>query len=562
MYSHPSRLLRALLIVAASGAAGVGAHANPAWTATRTHALYLGTLRAGAAVQPGHVLHVVVSLRLRDQAGLDAITEALTTGRSTRHIDSAEFLSRFAPAAADAEAVAAHLRTAGFTNVTIAKNRLIISADGTAATAKAAFNADLRQVAIDGRNAFANVTDVQVPAHLAGIVNGVKGLQTVYLPRVQLTRVDPIANVRRPGTAAGDIVPHQLTEFETIYDAAALPTGAKTTVGIIASGDISQTLLDVPFWAGERGIAAPAIEQVVVGTPGAPDANSTVEWDLDGETSVAAAGGELQKIVYYVGTKLDGPSLTEAYNQAVSDNVAKIVNVSIGGCETGNDEATDDPIFQTAVAQGQTFTVASGDSGAYTCGTKNGGVSYPASSPYVVAVGGTQIQTANQTTWVAETGWSCSSFLNCFQLFGIHGGSGGGASKVEKAPTWQLSSGVLGASQMRGVPDIAFDADFDSGGLMYANGLHYQVAGTSMAAPMFMGFWARMQSKHGNTLPFPSSSLYKYGVQKTYAAKMFHDITAGNNGGQAAAAGWDYVTGFGSLDVGQFSALVDKLVDK
>jgi xanthomonalisin len=173
--------------------------------------------------------------------------------------------------------------------------------------------------------------------------------------------------------------------------------------------------------------------------------------------------------------------------------------------------------------------------------------SYPAVSPYVMAVGGTTLSTTNGSTWAGETAWSCTSAASCQQSSG--GGAGGGPSLTEKAPSWQIASGVLGSSTQRGVPDISFDASPDSGALVLIDGTQQQIGGTSLAAPLWAGFWARIQSQDGNTLPFPAPTLYQGGASHP---EWFHDVTSGNQG-YAAAAGWDYASGWGSVQVDHFA---------
>jgi subtilase family serine protease len=98
---------------------------------------------------------------------------------------------------------------------------------------------------------------------------------------------------------------------------------------------------------------------------------------------------------------------------------------------------------------------------------------------------------------------------------------------------------------MRGVPDIAFQAY--AGTNVIVNGVLTDVAGTSLSSPLFVGSFARLQSIHANTVGFPAAYFYEYGALRPAAA--FHDITSGSNGAYTASTGWDYVTGWGSLDV-------------
>src|SRR6185312_1688703 len=116
------------------------------------------------------------------------------------------------------------------------------------------------------------------------------------------------------------------------------------------------------------------------------------------------------------------------FSKATTSGQVRIVNVSIGGCETGsetNGAATGDSVFQEADAEGVTFSISSGDSGADECGDGGTTPSWPADSQYVVAVGGTTLSTSG-TTWTGETPWS---------------GTGGSPSTLEAMPSWQQGVG-------------------------------------------------------------------------------------------------------------------------
>jgi xanthomonalisin len=144
--------------------------------------------------------------------------------------------------------------------------------------------------------------------------------------------------------------------------------------------------------------------------------------------------------------------------------------------------------------------------------------------------------------------WSCTSASSCQQS--SSGGAGGGPSLTENAPSWQTSAGVLGSSTKRGVPDISFDASPNSGALVLINGSQVQIGGTSLAAPLWAGFWTRIQAAHGNTLAFPASTIYSGAAANP---SWFHDVTSGNQG-YAAGTGWDYASGYGSVQIANFSA--------
>jgi pseudomonalisin len=544
------KMKRLSALMATVFAVSAHAAATEAWVATGTRAhdpraaVHVAPLRAGEQVD------IVVSLRPRDKAGLDALSARLMAGGQGVHpLSPAEFMARHAPSAAQAQAVVDYLRAQGFSHIEVAPNRLLVSATGTAGAIRSAFKADLHEYDVDGRRAYANVTDALVPAHLASTVLGVVGLQNVHMMHTQARR---LAHGDAASTQASGGV--RMTDFPAIYGASSLPRAGLGNVGIITSGSLTQTIADLKSFAASAGYSMPPVVTTVVGSAGA-GTSGTDEWNLDTQAVLAAAGGQLEQMILYNVANLSDASLTKAYNQAVTDGSARAINVSLGACETdeASIEPTQDAIFQTAVAQGQMFSVSSGDAGAYECGATAGRAqSYPAASPYVMAVGGTTLSTTAGNTWAGETAWSCASASSCQS-----GGGGGGPSLTETAPSWQLASGVLGTSTRRGVPDISFDAAPGTGALVLVDGQPVQIGGTSLGAPLWTGFWARIQSTHNWLSNNPARVMYSQGAAHP---QWFHDVTSGNQGYQARP-GWDYATGWGSVQVANFSAAFGQPVE-
>jgi subtilase family serine protease len=538
------KIVAALVLGAFAMSSQAAAPATQTWvTAAKAHdvgsAVHVGLLRAGEPVR------VVVSLKLRNKGELDAFTDRMMSGHGQKPMTSAEFMERHAPTAEQAERVAAHLRAHGFVNVEVAPNRLLVTADGTAASVKEAFQAELHEYDVKGRKAYANATDAKVPESLSDTVLGVLGLQTVHLFHTMYQTAKTEGGANQYATVG--VNP---SAFGSIYGAASMPSATNATIGIITQGSVTQTITDLKSFASSAGYPVPPVSTVVVGTASS-DTSGMVEWNMDTQSSLASAGGTIKSMLLYDVNSLSDADLTSGYNRAVTDNLARAINVSLGGCETSfsGSEATQDQIFQTAVAQGQMFSISSGDSGAYECGATGGKAqSYPAVSPYVMAIGGTTLSTTNGNTWAGETVWSCTSASNCQQS--ASGGAGGGPSLTENAPSWQTAAGVLGTSTKRGVPDIAFDAAPSSGALVLVQGQNEQVGGTSLAAPIWTGFWSRIQSANGNSLPFPAQTIYQGAASH---ANWFHDVTSGNQG-YAAGTGWDYASGYGSVQVANLAS--------
>jgi pseudomonalisin/xanthomonalisin len=509
-------------------------------TRTRAHPVAGATLRGTLA--PGETVDIVVALKLRNPDKLDAKVKALTEPGNTsfRHwLGRKEIERDHAPTATDARAVANYLTDAHFTNVKIASNRLLVTATGSAEAVRRAFHTEIGHFVRDGREGIANTADVEVPAPLGGTILSVLGLQT-------LNRMHPVSQRAAAVQLTGSVHGINPVNFPLAYGAVNLPSAASTAVGIITEGDMTQTITDLHQFEANNNL--PTINPTVVAVGGpSGDKRYFYEWNIDSQTIQGMAGGQVKQMLFYTAQSLSDADITLAFNQAVAENIAAVINVSLGECESDAQAdgslAADDQIFQLAIAQGQTFSASSGDSGSNECvdslGTPVTGAFYPASSPYVIAVGGTTLYTDANGNYGGETVWS---------------GTGGSPSLIEAKPAWQ--NGVVSGS-FRGVPDVAFDADPGSGTIVVVNGANQQWGGTSVASPIFVGSWARIQSANNARLGFPATWIYSHGAQHTPA---FHDVTSGSNGDYSAGVGWDYTTGFGSFDVAATAVLTQSAI--
>jgi xanthomonalisin len=509
---RPQTLVAAIALVVAASVAPMAAHAAESVASSAT-ALRRGDVVLGA-LPSSHPMHISVALKLRNADQLKSFIAAAgkrgtrTFGQTMSHD---QLMADHAPTAAQAQRVAAYLHQFGFTNIVIAPNRLLVSADGTADSAQQAFMASFVRVrARDGRDTYANTHDVHIPASLQDTVLSVIGLQDVHRPHL--------------GLQTQAVTGHNPTEFSSIYGANSVATGAGVTVGIITQGKITQTITDLNTFTANNGL--PTVVTSTVNTNGtSTDTSGIGEWNLDSQDIVGMAGGQVGKIIFYNIPTLSNANLTADINTAVSANAAKIINVSLGECETDaqgdGSAAAQDQSFQTAVAQGQTFSISTGDSGADECA--NGGTtpSWPAASQYVIAAAGTTLN-ASTTTWSSETVWS---------------GSGGSESTFEPKPSWQ----TLWSGTHRGVADIAFDADPNSGSKVIVNGSIQQIGGTSLSAPLFAGAWSRVIATKGTAVGFAGPLIY------ALPQSDFHDVVSGNNAGSTATTGYDLASGRGSL---------------
>jgi subtilase family serine protease len=305
-----------------------------------------------------------------------------------------------------------------------------------------------------------------------------------------------------------------------------------------------------------------------------PDVSGQDEWDLDSQTSTGMAGN-VKALYFYVATTLTDSDTSIDFDRFKTDDIAKAGSASFGECEIfpmlDGAEVVEDGIFGQAAAQGQTVFSSAGDNGT-TCpvgastgvpGTGLPAQSYPGVSPYVVSVGGTTLVTNTGTgTYDAEVAWY---------------GTGGGLSITETAPFWQAGvvSPVATTAAFKEVPDVAMDADPNTGADIYVDGVLTGVGGTSLSSPLSLGVWARLQTYHANKLGFAAPLFYReYQQNTTYNSTLslyvpptpplgaltqliggFHDVITGTNG-TPALPGYDTTTGVGTFDISkQFTDL-------
>lgn len=286
---------------------------------------------------------------------------------------------------------------------------------------------------------------------------------------------------------------------------------------------------------------------------------ATPEAQLDLETMIGLAPAA--NIIVYAVPEMINEYIEDAYNQALSDGKASVVNSSFGECETIDPsfETISDNIAMGAAAQGMTFSAAAGDSGrdcwnpfgggssgSSPTGDYQQGVASPASGPHFVAVGGTQSGS------IAHPGApNTGSIANPRVWSDTVGAGGSGVSTVWTPPPYQV--GLTGASPSgRSVPDIVLPAADDD---IFYEGQWFDVWGTSWASPTNVA----MQAEINQVCKAP-----QWGINELYNAFAktgykydFIDVTEGRNTwygngdnpagirGNAATTGFDNVSGIG-----------------
>ncbi len=371
---------------------------------------------------------------------------------------------------------------------------------------------------------------IQLPPELQGAVVAVLGLDDRPQARPKFRR--------QPSTPSSPLTPPAVA---TAYGLASGASAAGVCVALIElGGGFEQADLTAYF----QGLGVPAPDVVAVPVDSGSNAPTGSADGPDGEVmldiEVLGAVAPGVSIAVYFAPNTD-QGFADAISAAVHDatNKPAIISISWGGPEstyTATATSAFEGAFTDAALVGTTVFVAAGDSGS-TDGVNDGlaHVDYPASSPQVVACGGTRLVLSG-TTIASEVVWN--------DLPG-GGATGGGVSANFPVPAWQQQAGVPpsanpGGGTGRGVPDVAGDADPDTGYQVRIDGQDTVVGGTSAVAPLWAALTSLAVAQAGKPLGFINPTLY------ASAASDFDDITTGNNGAYSAGTGWDACTGLGT----------------
>lgn len=430
------------------------------------------------------------------------------------------------PVASAGQRATAFLESKGF-DVT-ASSPWLITATGTAGQSLAAFGAVL---VTDHRGQITSRRPVDVPRDLAGDVSAVIGLEA--MPKWR-------PNAVRKGLTAADL--------RSAYQIRApIHSAAGMTVATAQFSGWERT--DLETYAAATGQPMPKLTERSIGgaDPGLPDGTGgQIEVALDHEALLAAAPGADHVIFFGHNSPVGAAQLYDAVATAAENDGFDVLSISWGFCELeiprGTLIAINDAMARI-VAAGKTVFAAAGDDGAFDCDNPRYAatpvVNFPASSPYVVGVGGSQLTRTAAGAW-AEVGWNDTTPGRAAAA------GGGGFSRVFARPDWQpmtTADDVSGPAR-RMVPDIAALADPTSGfGIFVRSDGGWGVGGgTSLASPVAAGHFASALAAVGK-LDGLGRALHPI----LYAnPQAFRDIVAGDNFVYAAAAGYDRVAGLGA----------------
>lgn len=495
-----------------------------------------GGRRIGPA-DPNERIQVTVFLRRGDAKPFPAI-DALgaRSGPNRKYLSREEFVAAYGARPQDLAAIRRFAEQYGLKVSSESAERRTVLLTGTLQAFGDAFEVQLARWEHPTGTYRCRTGALTIPAELDEVVQGVFGLDNRPQAKTHF-------RVRKKVSAQAAAVSYSPVQVADAYDFPSGSNGSGQCIGIVELGG-GYNAQDLQAFFSGLGIATPNVTPVSVdGAANSPtgDANGPdAEVELDIEVAGAVAAGA--QIAVYFAPNTDAGFL-DAVTTAIHDTNLNpsILSISWGGPESSWTQQAMDSLnsaCQDAVTMGLTVLVASGDDGSsdgVSSGTPT--VDFPASSPYVTGCGGTKLQISGSTI-TSEQVWN--------DLSQNEGATGGGVSESFAIPAFQASAGVPKAPNGfagRGVPDVAGDADPETGYNVVVDGQQSVIGGTSAVAPLWAGLVALINQSLGKNAGYLNPLLYTMNVESA-----MHEITTGNNGAYSAGPGWNPCTGLGSPD--------------
>jgi hypothetical protein len=376
-----------------------------------------------AASMPAARLLLILQRSAQQEANLESYLQSLQDPGSPnyhRWLAPEQFGQRFGASDADLGTIQGWLQGHGFTVSRVAKGRMAIEFSGTVSQVQAAFHTSLHSYAVNGQQLWANASDPQIPSALAPIVSGLAALNN-FVPKAQVVRgpsgvySDTTHRIEPAYTVGNDNIGYTIflgpSDAATIYDTPTIYNanyngtpydGTGVTIGVAGDSNINGT--QNANYRATFGLPDKAATIIVDGTdPG--ENGDAIEAYLDTEVSGGIAPNA-NVVLYTAADTFVNSGLFLAILRAIDDNQADILNVSFGQCEFAQGTAGNQYIYnlwQQAAAQGIAVVVSTGDGGSAGCDDPNNevaaisglAVNGLASTPYNVAVGGTDFNTLN-----------------------------------------------------------------------------------------------------------------------------------------------------------------------
>jgi len=471
----------------------------------------------------------------------DRVARLARGERSDQPMTREDFARQFG---AHPEHLAAIRKFAGAYGLTVEREhaaRRTVVLSGTVEQFNKAFGVDLQRFEGPAGSYRGRVGALQLPDELQDIVDGVLGLDN-------RPQANPHFRVR-PQVSSSNVsyTPRQVAQ---LYQFPLDANGKGETVGILELGG-GYKPADLKNYFSSLGLKEPSVISVAVdGGKNSPSNANSADGEVLLDIEVVGAVAPASTIVVYFAPNTS-QGFQDALTTAIHDTTHRVsvISISWGSAEstwTTQAMTAFDSAAQDAAALGVTVCAASGDNGS-SDGVTDGKnhVDFPASSPHILACGGTSLQSASGKI-TSETVWND----------GAQGGAGGGGFSNQFAlPSYQSSAGIKAPSgEGRGVPDVSADADPETGYRVLVDGKSLVIGGTSGAAPLWSALIALINQKRGSPLGFLQPAIYGLPA----AAGAFHDITSGSNGAFSAGPGWDPTTGLGSPSGEDLTAALSK----
>jgi hypothetical protein len=575
------------------------------------------------------MLRLMVTYEPRNQDELKKFIRELQDPKSARYhkfLTFEQWKARYAPTDADVAKAHAWADQHGLKLLNHFRNNLATNFEADSKTVEQAFNVQLHHYTSGDRRFFSSDRDPVVPAELAGIVKNIHGLNNYHRVRPANAKPSPSED-DEPIYRAGEYFRHESAHHSAkdedgiksglkpriccgfvglelqdlyssqVYDLTGLarfsqccnPTNnpgsspPETSIAIIGNNFLSinsDANNDLDHFAKQYGYAYNVDEQ---GHNSPSCCNG--EMTLDVETAVALGNnfGDFHNTAHVWAYGTGGNNignLLDSWQFAHSDDHARVASSSFGAPESSFDDSTRqdyEHVIDAMYAEGWAVSVATGDHGA-TQDCSNLSVTFPASNPEIVAVGGTTLSentVGGQPQFSSEVSWTGPGCNGLTGNASNNGGGGGGCSSHYDPPPYQTI--VAGAkpcndANKRALPDVSLNAGTSE--QYYYNGGWTGFVGTSIASPAFAGFMAQVHSyllSLGNVcggVPFDSpcaplgainTRLWIMGALGvgTNGRSVFYDTTSGCNGGDGsitgycAGTGYDLATGWGSVNMFQ-----------
>lgn len=560
-----------------------------------------------APAPQNQTLDIGVALSQPDSSGESTYEQALYDPSSPLYhhfLTPTQFAARFSVPASTYRAVTGWLSSGGLHVTFTDTARSWVLASGTVAQVSKLMDTTIASYTSKGVSFLANESGPTIPGGDSILdVVGLNTLQRMSVPQ-QPSSGSPASLPAQTPAVPGCLPECDYTpqDMWSMYDMPSSDEGQGQTMAVLGEGQTADVVSNLRAFEASNKLPQIPVTVDNVGSGPFTDDSGQVEWDLDTQSSTGMAPEVTGETLYFGASLADADAASIIADWVNDPNGPSQANASWGECETdpanpvfnlppfdedtntspvvglGDDlEPAVEPTLEQATMEGRTLFAAAGDTGS-SCpllilpevgagnGVVNQGVpfqNYPCASDYTVCVGGTLLYSDGNSppSRALEFAWPFT---------------GGGSSAFIKEPSFQQGVAAIdhpcvvddsgspypGGTICRGAPDVAAmsgDGITDAYDI-YANGSATVEAGTSLASPLWMGMWTRVQAAAPAKtvddvtsypgLGYADPTIYAVGTGKEgNYARDFFDVTLGTNGYYHATEGWDYVSGWGVPDV-------------